>query len=149
MFHGGYFDAQYQLWSPGPIIRIQEDATGAYSPEIYRELIKPVDQKLAAKYPCSFMHLHSTSMFILDLILEIDELKCFEINNDVGGPPIKEMIPYFKKVQNAERNLIIRGTFNNEEISLLINSLDARGLYLYIIVENIDEVDKLKSLLGM
>ncbi len=27
MFHGGYFDAQYSLWAPGPIIRMQEDAT--------------------------------------------------------------------------------------------------------------------------
>ena len=27
LFHGGYFDAQYSLWSPGPIVRMQEDAT--------------------------------------------------------------------------------------------------------------------------
>ncbi len=37
LFHGGYFDAQYVLWAPGPIIRMQEDATGLYSPKLYRQ----------------------------------------------------------------------------------------------------------------
>ena len=32
LFHGGYFDAQYSLWAPGPIVRMQEDATAVYSP---------------------------------------------------------------------------------------------------------------------
>ena len=39
LFRGGYFDAQYSLWSPGPIIRMQEDATATYSPGLYRKLL--------------------------------------------------------------------------------------------------------------
>ena len=35
LFCGGYFDAQYSLWAPGPIIRMQEDATAIYSPALY------------------------------------------------------------------------------------------------------------------
>ena len=100
-FHGGYFDAQYMLWSPGPIIRMQEDATALYSPSMYRKYLQPIDRDIARRYPNCFMHLHSTSMFILDLILQIEELGCFEINNDIAGPPLVEMLPYFQMVQNV------------------------------------------------
>ena len=93
LFHGGYFDAQYSLWSPGPIIRIQEDATAVYSPDLYRRCVQPVDRMLAGHFASSFIHLHSTSMFLLEAFLEVQEIQCYEINNDACGPPIKEMVP--------------------------------------------------------
>ena len=79
LFHGGYYDGQYSLWSPGPIIRMQEDATAVYSPDLYRKLVQPVDRKLACQFANSFIHLHSTSMFLLDAFLEIEEIQCFDI----------------------------------------------------------------------
>jgi len=30
LFHGGYFDAQYSLWAPGLIVRMQEDAPSMF-----------------------------------------------------------------------------------------------------------------------
>ena len=57
-----------------------------YSPNLYRKLVQPVDRMLASHFECAFMHLHSTSMFILDAFLEIEELRCFEINHDASGP---------------------------------------------------------------
>jgi hypothetical protein len=50
LFHGGYFDAQYSLWAPGPIIRMQEDATAVFSPKLYRRLVQPVDRMLASQF---------------------------------------------------------------------------------------------------
>ena len=73
LYHDGYFDAQYQLWAPGPIIRMQEDATAVFSPDLYRKLVQPVDRMIAKQFACNFIHLHSTSMFILDAFLEIQE----------------------------------------------------------------------------
>lgn len=147
LFHGGYFDAMYQLWAPGPIARIQEDFSSLYSPELYRKYIKPVDRYIAKQFSHSYIHLHSTSMFLLEDILDIQELKCFQINNDVGGPPIQQMIPYFRMVQEKERSLLIRGSFKKEDIKLLKKSLNPRGLYLFIIVKNYEEINHLKSLL--
>ena len=69
LFHGGYFDAQYSLWAPGPIIRMQEDATAVFSPALYRKFVQPVDRMLAGHFPSSFIHLHSTSMFLLEAFL--------------------------------------------------------------------------------
>ena len=51
LYQGGYFDAQYQLWSPGPIVRLQEDASGVFSPRLYRDFLQPVDREVAGHFP--------------------------------------------------------------------------------------------------
>jgi hypothetical protein len=148
-WHGGYFDGMYQLWAPGPIIRMQEDASGLYSPALYRQFLQPLDRYLAGRYAYGFIHLHSTSMFILDAFLEIEELKCFEINNDAIGPPLIEMLPYFRMVQEAGRSLLIRGSLTPDDARLLIDGLDPRGLYLLIVVKNQREAKGLRPLLKL
>ena len=149
LFCGGYFDAQYSLWSPGPIIRIQEDATAVYSPDLYRKCVQPVDRMLAGHFASSFIHLHSTSMFLLEAFLEIEEIQCYEINNDACGPPVKEMVPYFQMVQKANRPLLIRGAFTQEEVRVLMDSLEPRGLFLNMMVNTMEEVESLRPLVGM
>jgi hypothetical protein len=148
-FMGGTFDAQYQLWAPGPIARLQEDATALYSPRLYREFVQPVDIALADHFECAFMHLHSTSMFLLDAFLEIESLGCFEINHDVSGPPLATMVPCFQTVQAADRSLLIRGSFTVEEARMLMDSLDPHGLYIYVMVEEMAEVEALRPVLGL
>jgi hypothetical protein len=149
LFAGGYFDASYQLWAPKPIIRIQEDATNLYSPKLYRRFLQPVDRELARDYPCAFMHLHSTSLFILEAMLEIEEIRCFQINRDVAGPPVPELIPAFRAVQQAGRSLIIRGPLDPDEARLVLEALEPRGLYFYLMVETMGEVDDLRVVFGM
>ncbi len=149
LFWGGYFDAQYSLWAPGPIIRMQEDATAVYSPALYRKFVQPVDRAIAARFPNAFIHLHSTSMFLLDAFLEIDEIKCFEVNNDALGPPVAAMVPYYRRVQEAKKPLLIRGSFNTEEMRLLMDSLEPRGLFLNMMVTRIEEIEALRPLVGM
>jgi hypothetical protein len=149
LWHGGYFDGMYQLWAPGPIIRMQEDASGVYSPALYRRFLQPLDRYLAGRYANSFIHLHSTSMFILDAFLEIEDLRCFEINYDVAGPPFAEMVPYLRSVQEAQRSLLIRGSFTPDEARLLMSDLDPRGLYVLASVRDLHEAEALRPILGM
>jgi hypothetical protein len=149
LFHGGYFDAQYQLWAPGPIIRMQEDATAVFSPDLYRRLAQPVDRMIAGQFACNFIHLHSTSMFMLDAFLEIDELRGFEINIEPFNIPVEGMIPYYQLVQAADRPLLIRGTLTAEEARRIVDSLDPRGLYLHILPESRTQVDELRPILGL
>jgi len=149
LFQGGYFDAQYSLWSPGPIIRMQEDATAVFSPALYRKFVQPVDRMLAAHFASSFIHLHSTSMFLLEAFLEIEEIRCFEINNDACGPPLERMVPYFQRVQKAQRPLLVRGSFSPQELQLLLDSLEPSGLFLNIMANTLGEVDQLRKLLEM
>ncbi|MAE61673.1 MAG: hypothetical protein CMJ49_09995 [Planctomycetaceae bacterium] len=149
LYHGGYFDAQYQLWAPGPIVRMQEDATAVVSPELYRKLLQPVDRMIAEQFECNFMHLHSTSMFMLDAFIEIEELRCFEINLEQFNISVKDMIKYFQMVQNSNRPLLIRGSLTQDEARLIMDGLDPCGLYLHIMAETRNEPDALRPILGM
>jgi hypothetical protein len=149
LFHGGYFDAQYSLWAPGPIVRMQEDATAFYSPAFYRKFVQPVDRMLGAHFPNSFIHLHSTSMFLLDAFLECREIQCFEVNQDALGPAVREMAAHFRKIQLDGRPLLIRGSFEPDDLRLLMDSLDPRGLFLNIMVRDRKEVEGLRPLVGM
>ena len=149
LFYGGYFDAQYSLWAPGPIVRMQEDATAVYSPALYRKFVLPVDRMIAARFANSFIHLHSTSMFLLEAFLECEEIRAFEVNNDASGPPLAKMIPRFRAIQNSGKPLLIRGTLTPDEGRLLMDSLDARGLFLNIMVKDMAEIDALKPVLRL
>ena len=149
LYHGGYFDAQYQLWAPGPIIRMQEDATAVFSPDLYCKLVQPVDRMIARQFACNFIHLHSTSMPILDDFLAIEELRCFEINLEPFNIPVEGMIEHFQKVQNADRPLLIRGSLTPDEARLLMDSLDPRGLYLHIMPQSKEDVESLRPILRM
>jgi hypothetical protein len=128
---------------------MQEDASGLYSPALYREFLQPLDRYLAGRYANSFIHLHSTSMFILDAFLEIEELRCFEINNDAIGPPLIEMVPYFQMVQKAKRSLLVRGALTPDDAKLLMDSLEPRGLYLLVVVKDLREAEALRPILRM
>ena len=149
LFHGGYFDAQYQLWAPGSIIRMQEDATAAFSPDLYRQLVQPVDRMIAGHFDNAFMHLHTTSMYLLDAILEIEEIACYEINIETFNLSVEEMIPYYRKVQDANRPLLIRGSVSEDEMRILLGEVDPRGLYLHIVAESEQEIDRLRPIAGM
>ena len=90
-------------------------------------------------------------MFILAAFLENEEIRCFQVNYEKasGGPAIEGMIPYFRMIQNAQRPLLIRGSFTPDEMRLLRDSLDARGLFLYIMLTSQSEADALRSVLAM
>ena len=117
-FHGGYFIEQFALWAPGRLIRLQEDASALYSPELFREFLQGPNRTLAGSAPYSLIHLHSSSLFLLEDILAIDELTVIQINKDVGGMPVPQMMPYLKMVQDAGKCLIIRGCLDHEDLAL-------------------------------
>lgn len=149
LFHGGYFDAQYQLWSPGSTIRMQEDATAGYSSALYRKLVQPVDRMIASQFDNAFMHLHTTSMCLLDAFLEIEEIVCYEINTETFNIEFEHMLPYYRMVQAARRPLLIRGSVDDEEMRLLMGEVDPCGLYLHIMAESEREIDRLSAIAGM
>lgn len=151
VYQGGYFDAQYQLWAPEPIVRIQEDAIALYSPRLYTRAVQPVDRALAGHFGAAFMHLHPVSFFALDGMLDIEALRCLQVNYEVnaGGPPMRAMIPHLQKIQQAGRSLIVRGSFEQDELRMLIDHLDPAGLYLYIMAQTMQEVETLRPVVGL
>ena len=134
-FAGGYEVEQLALWAPDRIIRMQEDGSAFFSPALYVKHLQHEDARQASSFPYSVMHLHSSSLFLLDRILNVEPLKCIQINKDVGGSEVPKMLPFLKMVQDRGKMLLIRGKLNRDDLNLLRSELTPKGLYLQIVVE--------------
>ena len=88
-------------------------------------------------------------MFLLEAFLEIEEIRCFEVNNDASGPPVETMVAYFRRIQEVGRSLLIRGSFTCNELRLLMDRIKSRGLFLLIMVKSLEEIEALKPIVGM
>ena len=74
------------------------------------------------------MHLHPLSFRHLDSIRTIDELRIVQINKDVGGPNVHEMVPQFLKVLEKGKNLAIgMGRVDQNDIDAILNELPGSG----------------------
>jgi hypothetical protein len=136
--HNGYAIGFYYLWTPAPAIWLQEDASALLNPSMYREFIFPLDQQIAAACDYSLFHLHPASLFILEHLLEMAPLKAIQINKDVGGPSISEMMPALCEVLNR-KCLVVWGQLDPDEIAEILTELSPRGLALHLVAETIEE----------
>jgi hypothetical protein len=138
-FAGGYLIEQLGLWAPDRIARLQEDASALFSPELYVRFLQPHDRRMGEAFPRSAIHLHSSSLHLLEEILDVGALGCIQINKDVGNVTIAEMLGSFRKVQAGGRCLLIRGKLTPEDVALLRDTLSPDGLYLQIVAETAEE----------
>ena len=144
-FGGGYLIEQLGLWAPDRLARLQEDSSALFSPDLYTSLLQPWDRRMAEAFPYATIHLHSSSLFLLDRILDIESLGCIQINKDVGNTAISEMMPFFRMVQARRRSLLIRGKLDSDDLKRLRTHLSPVGLYLQIVVETAAETRRLRE----
>ncbi|MDW7675680.1 MAG: hypothetical protein SCK28_14220 [Bacillota bacterium] len=137
-FPGGTGFGFYSLWCPGETIWFQEDASALLSPKIYAQYLKQADSKLTKVYPYNLIHLHPASLFALDEILTIASLKVIQINKDVGGPAVSELIPHFKKVVEGGKRLVVWGDLTLAEVQEITYQVPLRGVCLHIVAEQIE-----------
>lgn len=143
LFQEGTSIEQYGLWAPGPIVRMQEDASALYSPELFRTCILPADRKIAQEFPYSLLHLHSSSLFLLEEFLSIKEIGVFQVNRDVGEMGLQEMLPYLRKIQEKGRRLLLRGPFSGEDYRWIKEHLSPVGLIVQTVVSSPNEAKAL------
>jgi hypothetical protein len=147
-FRGGYFIEQYCMWAPGPIVRLQEDESAVYSPTLYRDIVLESDRRIARAFPYSLIHLHSSSLFLLDDFLSIREIGVFQINRDVGEMGLPELIPYLKRIQADGRRIFLRGPLDAEDFKLVAKELSPTGLMVQSVVASPEEARALASAAG-
>jgi len=147
-FHGGHFIEAYALWAPGPLVRMQEDATAVYSPDLYRSLVLEADRKIARAFPYSLIHLHSSSLFLLDEFLSIKEIGVYQINRDVGEMDLVQLIPYLKRIQENGRRIFLRGPLDRDDFALVAKNLSPVGLMVQSVVGTTEEARELSESAG-
>ena len=134
-FYGGYSMGFYDLWCPGDCIWYQDDLNALFSPNLYEQYIYDTHKRLARSAEYTMIHLHPASFYVVDYLLEINELNAIQINKDVGGPSVEEMLPIFQKVQQR-KNLVLWGDFTEQEVQLLSQNLPPEGVYIMIFSES-------------
>ena len=142
-FKGGYIVGQYEIWAPDQVIRIQEDFSVMYSPQLYSKFIKSLDKRLADVAPYTLIHLHASSIFLIDQFLEVSKINAFQITKDLGSTKLSDMIPALQKIQQAGKPLIVKGRFDDADLDLMKSHLLLPGLCIQPVVGNLSEAEKL------
>ena len=130
-FHGGYMGRyEWGLWAPGPTVQFQADAMRNLSPEMYRDFMFEVDQRIAGAFEYAIIHTHSGSGHIIPVLAEEPELQAIEVTLDPApyAPPPLELLPQFKLVQERGKSLLISGPMTRSELETLRESLSPVGL---------------------
>lgn len=144
-FRGGTALGFYHVYCPGPSIWYQEDLSAIMSPAMYREFLAEPERRICARKDHTAIHLHPASFFILDELLVKDDLKAIEVNKDVGGPSVAEMIPYLRKIQ-TKKSLILWGDLDEADIRLVKRELSMRGLFLHVTAPSVDAAKRLQEI---
>lgn len=144
-WNGGYIPGARWIFAPGECVYASEDATVLLSPKMYKEIILPVNQSMAARFPFGFMHRHSASMQHLDLLLEMPPGWALEVTIDPTGPTVSEILPVLQEIQAARRPLILFGMNKPEQLRSLMHGLAPEGLCL---IPQADTATQAKQLLA-
>lgn len=143
-FHGGQALGFYHVFCPGKCTWYQEDLSALMSPALYAEFLRAPEELICAGYPYTAIHLHPASFFMLGELLANDWLAAIQVNKDVGGPSVAEMIPYLAKIME-KKNLILWGDFTLDELDILRDGLPCRGLFLHMVAPDFDAAAALRD----
>jgi hypothetical protein len=146
-FQDGYVIGQYELWAPEPALRIQEDFATLYSPGLYEEFLKPLDKRLASVSNYTLIHLHSSSLSLIDQFLQVSQIRAFQVTKDPGGISLSDMMPSLLKIQRAGKPLIVKGQFEDADYDLMKEKLSVRGLCVQPVVKNLSDAHRIVPML--
>ena len=132
IWNGGYVSS-WKIFSPGPNLDYQIDASCIISPQQYEKYILKYDKKIIKEFPFSLVHLHSCGLHMLDIILKIDELKAIEISldNETGVWDKEKILKSCKKIQSHSKCICINGKLTEHEVEEFKKKLDPRGLAIF------------------
>ena len=128
--YGGHAMGFYHLWCPDDCLWFQDDLSALMSPNLYKEFLYDIHTRLAKAAPYTMMHLHMASSYVVEYLLEIDELNAIQINKDIGES-LQSMLPLLQRIRER-KNLVLWGDFSLADIKLLQDKLKAQGVYIIV-----------------
>jgi DNA-binding FadR family transcriptional regulator len=137
-FYGGQALGFYHIWASGSAIWFQDDLSSLLSPQLYRQFFLGSARMILAGHEHTAVHLHPNCFFILDELLSLEGLKVVQVNKDISGPGIEEMLPVLAKIMQT-RGLILWGDLTVEDLELVKQNLPCRGLALNVVAPTREE----------
>ena len=142
--HGGYGIGFYHIWTPERIMWYREGVAARVGAGRYGEYLFETSNKVIEGYPYSLVHLHSASFMHLDQMLEIKDLKAVQINRDVVGLSVREMLPQCQKVLESGKRLVLgMGPIVKDDIDAIYDNLPHRGIAINMISDTPEEAEEI------
>lgn len=144
---GGY---PSKLWCRRPVAYCQEDSAALLSPDLFREFLLPLHREQCRAAAVNFIHLHSSCLYPVDILLENRCYDVLEINIDHPGgssPGLPELLPTLKRIQTARVPLLLWGELSPGEWHKLCKELSPAGLSLQPIVRRAEDIPALLEVL--
>ena len=129
-FRGGWC-THFGIWAPGAVGYTQIDASVLFSADDFRVHFLPHYRRLVGSCDYAVIHVHSISSHHVEALMSLDDLAMIQITIDPPpfGPPVRELIPVFQKVQEA-KPLLIEGPVSEDEKNQIVDTLSPQGLAL-------------------
>jgi DNA-binding FadR family transcriptional regulator len=137
-FYGGQALGSYHIWAPGKAICFQDDLSAILSPGLYRQFFLDSARLILAGHEYTAVHLHPNSFFILDDLLSIENLKAVQVNKDIHGPGLSEMLPVLVKIMQTH-SLILLGDLTVADLEVVRKNLPCQGLVLNVVAPTKEE----------
>lgn len=137
---GGSCIGWLNTWAPGFHGQLQCDISVMVSNEIYETFARPELTRQCQVLDYPLYHLDGMEQIRhLDTILSIPGLKMIQWTNVVGQPSPLEFLPALKKIQEAQKCLLLQ--IRPWEVEKAMDVLSSKGLYLQVSASSKDEVD--------
>ena len=128
----------------------QEDCAALLSPDLFKRFLLPVSREQCRAAKVNFIHLHSSCLYPVDILLEHLCYDVLEINIDHPGgssPDLPELLPVLARIQAERMPLLLWGELMPDQWSCLRNELSPVGLSLQPIVRRAEEMPALLEVL--
>lgn len=122
----GYWNANQPLWIPGRSMVITADVASIISPETFDSFLIQTIEDILANLDYGIMHMHSSYLHVLELLLPIRKLRAIQISVDPNGPELSALLPVFRKILRSKA-LIVGGQIGFEHINALVAELPPEG----------------------
>ena len=144
---GGY---PSKLWCRRPVAYCQEDSAALLSPDLFRQFLLPIHREQCRAADVNFIHLHSSCLYPVDILVENRCYDVLQINIDHPGgssPALPELLPSLKRIQSARLPLLLWGELSPGEWHTLRKELSPVGLSLQPIVGHAEDIPALLEVL--
>jgi len=147
----GYVTNLFGIWTKEVCQFFQDDATALLSPRLYRQFILKYHSRIDESFPSTIFHIHPVSLYTLDDLVKLPNLKIIEINREPEaiGPGTDGLIYSFKKIQqNGKAGIIVYSDVNftpaliEKEVKMLCDNLPNKGFCIYINTSDTEDASR-------